>query len=229
MAARLMTRAALAALAAAAALPPALGLGVAPAPVPTPPFSGCVTTEAELKEAAAQGGCYCVEGIVALSSEQTDVGKDLELYSESGIDGEDGFVGASSALGVPNRFLVAHGPVSLRLEGLTMSSFTGVVSVSGGAITALINCTLSLNDGTNVSGGSAVSADGNDNTKDTSVLVQGCTFFNNTVQSEGAAISAGFGASVTVQGVREKERERERARTTSSTRARALAFSYRLR
>ena len=222
-----MTRAALAALAAAAALPPALGLGVAPMPVPAPPFSGCVTTEAELKEAAAQGGRYCVDGLVAISSFQTSVEKDLELYSESGVAGEDGFVGLGDSIGLPTQLLVADGPVSLLLEGLTMNSFQNDVSVSGNASAALINCTLSQNNGASQAYGPAIVADGF-NSQNTSVLVQGCTFFNNTAvfgqPRAGAAINAAWGASVTVKGMCARTRAREKVRTTSSTRTRALAY-----
>ena len=217
-----MTLAALVALAAAAALPPALGLGVAPAPVPAPPFSGCVTTEAELKEAAARGGRYCVDGLVAMSSEQTDVDKDLELYSESGVDGVDGFIGTAPA--VANRFLIASGDVSMRLEGLILSNFSGAAIAMDNVTMTLIDCIFSQNSVPEFSNDleppqtTAVVAGWpgffGDLCSNTSVLVQGCTFLNNTAGYawNGAAIQAYCGSNVTVRGARAHEREKERQR-----------------
>ena len=210
-----MARAALAALAAAAALPPALGLGVAPAPVPAPPFSGCVTTEAELKEAAAQGGRYCVDGLVAMSSEQTDVEKDLELYSESGVAGVDGFIGTAPA--VANRFLIASGDVSMRLEGLILSNFSGAAIAMDNVTMTLIDCIFSQNSVPEFSNDleppqtTAVVAGWpgffGDLCSNTSVLVQGCTFLNNTAGDyarNGAAIQIYCGSNVTVRGTQER-------------------------
>ena len=198
----------------------AAAVEVVPAPAPAP-AGACVTTEAELRAAAELGGSHCVEGLVAVSGEQTAVERDLELYSASGVAGRDGFtfVGASAK----RLLLVAGGadPVSLRLEGLSISGFAGAVSagtvsasgdsadafapgadVSVGALAPvyveLLNCTISENEGGFASPptNSAVFASGQNG--EASVFISGCTFTNSTGQ-QGAAIIAVWFADVTVE------------------------------